>query len=105
MESEHPKRANYLTAVRTNPVTLALAGILVLALITLLLRLPPRIQRGEEGQAAIQMLDEMRRPFLEIKQAETRPPSDFRCRKWQLVRYALRRGILLDERRTGSSSS
>jgi signal transduction histidine kinase/CheY-like chemotaxis protein/HPt (histidine-containing phosphotransfer) domain-containing protein len=63
---------NYLTAVRTNPVTLALAGILALSLITLLLRVPQRIQRGEEGQAAIQMLDEMRRPFLEIKQAETR---------------------------------
>ena len=72
MESEHPTRANYLTAVGTNPVTLALAGIFVLALITLLLGLPQRIQRGEEGQAAIQMLDEMRRPFLEIKQSETR---------------------------------
>ncbi len=72
MESEHPKRANYLTAVRTNPVALALAGILVLSLITFLLRLPQRIHRGEEAQAAIETLDEMRRPFLEIKQAEAR---------------------------------
>jgi hypothetical protein len=37
-----------------------------------LLRLPQRIKRGEEGQAAIQMLDAMRRPFLEIKQTEAR---------------------------------
>lgn len=36
----------------------------------LLLRLPQRIQKGEQAQAAIQMLDAMRRPFLAIKQAE-----------------------------------
>ena len=30
------------------------------------------LKRGENGQAAIQMLDRMRRPFLELKQAELR---------------------------------
>lgn len=30
------------------------------------------IKRGEEGQAAIEKLDQMRRPFLELKQAEVR---------------------------------
>ena len=30
------------------------------------------LKRGENGQAAIQMLDQMRRPFLELKQAELR---------------------------------
>ncbi len=30
------------------------------------------LKRGENGQAAIQMLDEMRRPFLALKQAELR---------------------------------
>jgi len=30
------------------------------------------LKRGENGQAAIQMLDEMRSPFLELKQAELR---------------------------------
>ncbi|MBI5379748.1 MAG: hypothetical protein HZA23_06295 [Nitrospirae bacterium] len=34
------------------------------------LKLPQRIKTGERGQAAIQMLDEMRRPFLTIKQTE-----------------------------------
>jgi hypothetical protein len=61
-----------LTTVRVNAAILALAGVLVLVLITLLLGLPQRIRRGEDGQAAIQMLDTMRRPFLEIRQAETR---------------------------------
>ena len=63
---------NHLTMVRVNAAILALAGVLALSLITLLLRLPQRIRRGEDGQAAIQMLDAMRRPFLEIKQAEIR---------------------------------
>lgn len=30
------------------------------------------MKRGENGQAAIQMLDQMRRPLLELKQAELR---------------------------------
>ena len=30
------------------------------------------MKRGEKGQAAIEMLDQMRRPFLELKQAEIR---------------------------------
>ena len=32
----------------------------------------PAMKRGENGQAAIQMLDQMRRPFLALKQAEIR---------------------------------
>ncbi|MEE9543819.1 MAG: PAS domain S-box protein [Thermodesulfobacteriota bacterium] len=36
------------------------------------LSLPSEIRRGEDGQMAIQMLDAMRRPFLNIKEAETR---------------------------------
>lgn len=67
-----PHQESRLTRIRTNAGMLALAGILALALIAFLLRLPQRIQRGEDGQAAIQMLDAMRRPFLDIKQAETR---------------------------------
>ena len=65
--------AGHLPTVRTNAAILAaLAGVLAVSVIALLLRLPQRIHRGEEGQAAIQMLDAMRRPFLEIKQAEAR---------------------------------
>jgi hypothetical protein len=70
VESEDPEPASRPTTLRTNAAALALAGVLAFSLVTLLLRLPQRIQRGEEGQAAIQMLDAMRRPFLEIKQAE-----------------------------------
>lgn len=70
MESENPEPATLLTRVRANAVALALAGVLAFSLVTLLLRLPQRIQQGEEGQATIQMLDAMRRPFLEIMQAE-----------------------------------
>ncbi len=67
-----PHHESRLTRIRTNVTVLVLAGFLALALITFLLRLPQRIQRGEDGEAAIQMLDAMRRPFLEMKQAETR---------------------------------
>ena len=61
-----------LTTIRIGGAIPALAGILAVALLTLLLELPQRIHRGEAGQAAIQRLDAMRRPFLEIKAAETR---------------------------------
>lgn len=54
-----------------NPWLLAFLGFLVLAVITFALNLPSHISVGEKGQAAIQMLDAMRRPFLEIKTAET----------------------------------
>ncbi|MBI1811740.1 MAG: hypothetical protein HYR78_07420, partial [Nitrospirae bacterium] len=37
-----------------------------------LLKIPSKIKQGENGQKAIQMLDDMRRPFLEIKEAESR---------------------------------
>lgn len=72
MASGEPRPAPYLRTIGTNAATLALAGVLALSLITLVLKLPQRIHRGEQGQAAIEMLDAMRRPFLEIKQVETR---------------------------------
>ena len=40
--------------------------------ITLALKLPEQIKRGEKGQRAIQMLDDLRRPFLDVKEAEVR---------------------------------
>ena len=61
-----------LTTMRIRAAIPAVAGILAVALLMLLLELPQRIHRGENGQAAIQMLDAMRRPFLEMKAAETR---------------------------------
>ena len=65
--------ASHLPTARTNAAILAaLAGVLAVSLIAFLLRLPQRIHRGEDGQAAIQLLDAMRRPFLEIKHAEAR---------------------------------
>jgi hypothetical protein len=72
MDSEVPMLRSQLTGVRTNAAILALAGVLVSSVIALQLGLPQRIRRGEDGQAAIQLLDAMRRPFLEIKAAETR---------------------------------
>lgn len=54
-----------------NPWLLAFLGFLVFASVTVTLNLPSKILIGEKGQAAIQMLDAMRRPFLEIKTAET----------------------------------
>ena len=50
---------------------LAFLGFIVFVVITFALSLPSRILIGEKGQAAIQMLDAMRRPFLEIKKEET----------------------------------
>lgn len=47
-ESEDPVPGNHLTTVRVK------------------VRLPQRIRRGEDVQAAIQMLDAMRRPFLMV---------------------------------------
>lgn len=52
-------------------LTSATVGTAVLAIAVFVLGLPSRVRQGERGQAAIQMLDGMRRPFLEIKQAET----------------------------------
>lgn len=37
-----------------------------------LLNIPSKIKQGENGQKAIQMLDAMRRPFLEIREIENR---------------------------------
>ncbi len=54
-----------------NPWLLAFLGCLVFVTITVTLNLPSQISIGEKGQMAIQMLDVMRRPFLEIKTAET----------------------------------
>lgn len=68
---EDPILASHLSTVRSNAaILLALAGVLAVSVISVLLRLPERIHRGESGQAAIQMLDAMRRPFLEIKRTE-----------------------------------
>ena len=58
--------------LRINAVALALVGIFGFSGATIQLKLPQRIQRGEQGQEAIEMLDTMRRPFLTIKQAEAR---------------------------------
>ena len=58
--------------MRKKVMLLALGGILACTAIVLLLRLPQRIQRGERGQEAIEMLDAMRRPLLEIKAEEAR---------------------------------
>lgn len=44
----------------TSVVFLGVAGV------TLLLRLPQRIRRGGQGQQAIEMLDAVRRPFIQI---------------------------------------
>ncbi|MBI3392460.1 MAG: PAS domain S-box protein, partial [Nitrospirae bacterium] len=49
----------------------AAVGIAAFVAAILVLGLPGRIRQGESGQAAIQMLDAMRRPFLAIKEAET----------------------------------
>ena len=37
-----------------------------------LLNIPSKIKQGENGQKAIQILDAMRRPFLEIREIENR---------------------------------
>ncbi len=51
---------------------LTVVAALLLWGIFLTLDLPQKISRGEKGQKAIQMLDAMRRPFLMIKEAESR---------------------------------
>ena len=50
----------------------ALAGCLAAAAVVFVLDLPGEMARGEQGRLAIQMLDEMRRPLLDIKDIETR---------------------------------
>ncbi|MEK7207887.1 MAG: EAL domain-containing protein, partial [Pseudomonadota bacterium] len=50
----------------------ALLGCLVFVVLLFLLDLPAEIKRGESGRVAIQQLDSLRRPFLEIEQAEIR---------------------------------
>ena len=55
-----------------NAIALAILGVLSLSVVVIILKLPQKIKTGERGQAAIQLLDEMRRPFLTIKQVETR---------------------------------
>lgn len=46
-------------------------GLAVFITVFLVLGLPTKVRRGEDGQRAIKMLDAMRRPFLMIKEAET----------------------------------
>ena len=57
---------------RGNLAAFAVGGVLVFLGVTLFSRLPQKVARGEQGQAAIEMLDAMRRPFLQIKEEETR---------------------------------
>ena len=45
-------------------------GCLIFAGAIFLLNIPSKIKQGENGQKAIQMLDAMRRPFLEIRKIE-----------------------------------
>ena len=60
-----------LDALR-NPWLYAFLGCLVSAGVVVSLNLPSQIKLGEKGQEAIQMLDSMRRPLLDIKEAEIR---------------------------------
>ena len=55
-----------------NPWLHAFLGCLVSAGVVVSLNLPSQIKLGEKGQEAIQMLDSMRRPLLDIKEAEIR---------------------------------
>ncbi len=55
-----------------NPWLHALVLCFAFGAITLALKLPQHITRGEKGQRAIEMLDAMRRPFLDVKEAEVR---------------------------------
>ncbi len=54
------------------PWVAALSGCLLFGGAVWLLDLPAEIKRGESGRVAIQQLDSLRRPFLEIEQAEIR---------------------------------
>lgn len=51
---------------------LAFLGIVVFVGLVVLLALPEQLRQGEKGQLAIQALDAMRRPFLDIKRLEAR---------------------------------
>ncbi|MBI3378669.1 MAG: hypothetical protein HY035_09790 [Nitrospirae bacterium] len=51
---------------------LVISGCVVFTGTIFILNIPSKIKQGENGQKAIQMLDDMRRPFLEIKEAESR---------------------------------
>ena len=55
-----------------NPWLHALALCFAFGAILLALKLPEQIRRGEKGQRAIAMLDDLRRPFLDVKEAEVR---------------------------------
>ena len=47
-----------------------MAGFVIFIMVNLIQDVPERITRGEQGLLAIQMLDEMRRPILAMKNAE-----------------------------------
>ncbi|MFZ3066507.1 MAG: HAMP domain-containing sensor histidine kinase [Nitrospirota bacterium] len=51
---------------------LIILGCLTFAGAIFLLNIPSKIKQGENGQKAIQILDAMRRPFLEIREIENR---------------------------------
>ncbi|MBF8248661.1 MAG: hypothetical protein HW374_1461, partial [Bacteroidetes bacterium] len=55
-----------------NPWLHALVLCFAFGAITLALKLPQHIIRGEKGQQAIEMLDAIRNPFLAVKEAEVR---------------------------------
>lgn len=51
---------------------LVILGCLIFVGAIFLLNIPSKIKQGENGQKAIQILDAMRRPFLEIREIENR---------------------------------
>lgn len=51
---------------------LIILGCLTFVGVIFLLNIPSKIKQGENGQKAIQILDAMRRPFLEIREIENR---------------------------------
>lgn len=61
----------FLSSFRSLVIGIAI-GIVIFFVLLFGLGLHTKIRRGEDGHRAIQMLDAMRRPFLEIKDAETR---------------------------------
>ncbi len=52
--------------------SLIVFGCLIFIGAVLLFKIPAKIKQGENGQKAIQILDAMRRPFLEIREIENR---------------------------------
>ena len=59
---------NFIKALQKTPFwILSLSGFVIFVLFNLFMDVPERISRGEKGQLAIQLLDEMRRPILAIK--------------------------------------